>query len=197
MMFTNVINAEKKEVNFLDCVDGDTIKVEVDGEKMTLRFLAIDTPETVHPTKGVEPFGEEASDYTCEKVKNAKNLSIEYDPNSDIKDKYDRLLAWVFVDDSLLQKELVSLGYAKVAYIYGEYMYTDELLEEEKKAADSKLGIWSLEEYPNDEIIDEVKTPSWIDKTIDKLIDYMDKSIKSWIKSVKKLLKKEINKMLD
>ena len=44
-----------------------------------------------------------------------------------LKDKYNRYLAWVYTDGTLLQSELVEKGFAKVAYVYGNYEYTDEL----------------------------------------------------------------------
>ena len=135
----------KGTVKFSDCVDGDTIKVLVDKKEYTIRMLAIDTPESVHPTKGVEYYGKEASNYTCNLVKNAKKLEIEYDDDSDKIDKYDRLLVWVFVDGKLLQKELVSNGYAKVAYLYGDYKYTSELEDAQELASAKNIGIWNEE----------------------------------------------------
>ena len=135
----------REKVKFSDCVDGDTIKVLVDNKKYTIRMLAVDTPESVHPTKGVEYYGKEASDYTCNLVKNAKKIEIEYDDASDKKDKYDRLLVWVFVDDKLLQKELISNGYAKVAYLYEDYKYTKELENAQELASSKNLGIWNEE----------------------------------------------------
>lgn len=198
--FIGSVSAEKKEVIFSDCVDGDTIKVEIDGVKATVRFLAIDTPETVHPQKDVEAYGKEASDYTCDKVKNAKKLEIEYDQNSDKTDKYERELAWIFVDDILLQKELISLGYAKVAYLYGDYMYTEELQEEEKKAGESKLGIWSLEEYTpveEDEDNTEEISNSWFDKIINKMVEYFDKMFNKLLNKIKNMLKSEIDRIFD
>ena len=135
----------KETVKFSDCVDGDTIKVLIDEKEYTIRMLAIDTPESVHPTKGVEYYGKEASDYTCNLVKNAKKIEIEYDDDSDKTDKYDRLLVWVFVDGKLLQKELVSNGYAKIAYLYGDYKYTSELEEAQELASTKNIGIWNEE----------------------------------------------------
>ena len=135
----------KETVNFSDCVDGDTIKVLLDNKKYTIRMLAVDTPESVHPTKGVEYYGKEASDYTCNLVKNAKKLEIEYDEDSDKTDKYDRLLVWVFVDGKLLQKELISNGYAKVAYLYGDYKYTSELETAQELVSAKNIGIWNEE----------------------------------------------------
>ena len=145
VFFLTNVYAERKEVTFESCVDGDTIKVLIDGKKTTVRFLAVDTPETKHPKKGVEPYGKEASEYTCNALKNAKKITIEYDSDSDKTDKYKRHLVWVYVDDVLLQKTLIEKGYAKVAYLYGKYQYTDELKETEEKAKASKKGIWSLD----------------------------------------------------
>jgi len=120
-------------------------KILVDNEIKTVRMLAVDTPESVHPTKGVEYYGKEASEYTCQKVKNAKKIEIEYDDDSDKTDKYDRLLVWVFTDGSLLQKDLVENGYAKVAYLYGDYKYTNELETIQEKASAKSIGIWNEE----------------------------------------------------
>ena len=136
----------KETVKFSNCVDGDTIKILVGKEEKTVRMLAIDTPESVHPTKGVEYYGKEASNYTCETVKNAKKIEIEYDNNSDKTDKYDRLLVWVFVDGKLLQKDLVEKGYAKVAYLYDDYKYTKELENAQELASAKEIGIWNEEE---------------------------------------------------
>lgn len=163
LFFIGVIGVSAKtiSVKFSDCVDGDTAKFIYKGEEITARFLAIDTPETVHPTKDVEEFGKEASEYTCNKIKNAKEIKLEYDDESDEKDKYDRHLVWVFIDGELLQKKLVSKGFASVAYLYGDYKYTEELEKAEQDAEDQKLGIWSIEqnnettEETSNEIVEE------------------------------------------
>lgn len=140
----NIVYA-KETVRFSKCVDGDTIKVIKDEKEYTVRMLAIDTPESVHPTKGVEYYGKEASEYTCNKVTNAKKIELEYDENSDKTDKYDRLLAWVFVDGTLLQKELIEKGYAKIAYLYDDYKYTKELESAQEQASIKNIGVWNEE----------------------------------------------------
>lgn len=166
-MCITFVSAEdnKFEVKFNECVDGDTAKFIYNDEKITARFLAIDTPETVHPTKGEEPYGKEASNYTCTKLKEAKEIILEYDDDSDEKDKYDRYLVWVFVDGELLQKKLVSKGYASVAYLYGDYKYTDILEETEQTAEDNKLGIWSDEVKIEDEIIETEEVTDEVDNS--------------------------------
>lgn len=135
--------SSKEKVTFSKCVDGDTIKVEINGKVNTVRLLAVDTPESVHPTKGVEYYGKEASDYTCNLITNAKKIELEYDKNSDKKDKYDRVLAWVWIDDNLLQDELIKNGYAEVAYLYGDYKYTNTLKDHQAVAEASRIGIWN------------------------------------------------------
>ena len=145
LLFINVSYA-LDEVKLSKCVDGDTIKVKIDNKEYTVRMLAIDTPESVHPEKKVEYYGKEASEYTCNIVSDAKKIELEYDSGSDKTDKYDRLLAWVIVDGELLQDKLVSLGYAKVAYLYGDYKYTSLLEEHQELASAKNLGIWNQQE---------------------------------------------------
>lgn len=135
----------KEKVKFIKCVDGDTAKFERNNKVFTLRFLAVNTPETKSPKKGVEFYGKEASNYTCDRLEKAKNIEIEYDNKSDRNDRYGRNLGWVFLDDKLLQKDLVENGYAKVEYLYGKYKYVEELKELETKAKKAKKGLWQKE----------------------------------------------------
>ena len=135
--------SEKYEVAFVSCVDGDTAKFKLNNKEIKVRFLAIDTPETVHPYKNVEEYGKDASEYTCNRLTSAKKIEIQYEETYNKYDKYDRHLAWVWVDDSLLQKELINIGYAKLKYIYAKYKYIDELKEVELHAKKEKLGLWN------------------------------------------------------
>lgn len=136
---------EKVIVKFNEGVDGDTAKFDMNGEIIKVRFLAVDTPESVHPTKEVQAYGVEASNFTKEKLKNAKTIELEFDNNSDKTDKYGRYLAWIWVDGELLQDLLVKEGLAKVAYLYADYKYTNILEESEKIAKETKIGIWKDE----------------------------------------------------
>lgn len=200
-LFITNVYAERVLVKFEACVDGDTIKVMLDDKKTTVRFLAIDTPETKHPTKGEQPFGKEASNYTCDKVKNAKKLEIEYDEGSTKTDKYNRTLGWVFTDDTLLQKDLVSLGYAKVAYLYGNYKYTEDLKKEESIAKSKKLGVWSLEEETTTKKIEKTTKKVTESETEDSIINELLKDIrkifKNLFKNIFNKIKKSISKQLD
>ena len=117
--------------------------LELDEKEIKVRFLAIDTPETGETE---EPFGKEASEFTCGKLKFAKKIEIEYDDNAEKKDKYDRELVWVFVDDRLLQEEIVEKGYGEVTYLYGDYKYINILKRSESIAKRNSLNIWSTNE---------------------------------------------------
>lgn len=147
IMFTPVYAKEK--VEFSSCTDGDTFKIIYNNEIKTVRLLAVDTPESVHPKKEVEYYGKEASDYTCNVLKKANKIELEFDENSDKLDKYDRLLAWVFIDDKLLQESLIEGGYAKVAYLYGDYKYTTKLQELQEIASNKNIGVWDEEAKEN------------------------------------------------
>ncbi len=162
LLLTINVYAEEYPVEFKKCVDGDTLQVIYKGEKVRVRLLAIDTPESVEDNGIIEPFGKEASNYTCSLLKNAEKITMEFDPKSDEKDKYERYLAYVYVDGEMLQKKLLSKGYAKVAYVYDEYLYLDELKQVEEEAKRQKIGIWSEEEYQNN--IEEVVEENFFDK---------------------------------
>ncbi len=173
LISSKVVFAKSDVVKLSKCVDGDTAKFIINGKEYSTRFLAIDTPETKHPKKKVEPYGKEASKYTCDSLKNAKKIVLEYDSNSTEEDKYGRKLAWIFVDDELLQEKLINKGYAKVAYLYDDYKYTDRLKLKEKEAKKSKKGIWSDEEYTDDNNL--------LDTILDKIFSYIRKEIKSML----------------
>ena len=151
----NNSNTTKIEVKYSKSVDGDTAKFELDGKEITVRFLGIDTPETVHPTKGEEPYGKEASNYTKGKLENAHKIEIEYDENASETDKYERPLVWVWVDDTLLQEELISNGLARTYMLQDNYKYAWMLQENEEKAKEEKVGIWSEEAKTQENVIVE------------------------------------------
>jgi len=124
-------------------VDGDTIKINMDGKKETLRLIGIDTPETVDPRKPVQCFGKEASNIAKELLLN-KEVRIEKDSTQGDRDKYGRLLAYVFLKDGLFyNKYMVEQGYAH-EYTYDEpYKYQSEFKESEKSARENQRGLWS------------------------------------------------------
>lgn len=132
-------------VQLVEVVDGDTIKVQMNGKTETVRLLLIDTPESVHPSKPVQPFSKEASKYTEDLLRDA---DVELELGIGERDKYGRLLAYVYADGKSVQESLLKRGLARVAYVFEpNTKYVDEYQDTQKKAQQEGVGIWSLENY--------------------------------------------------
>ena len=160
---------KKEKVAFSKCADGDTAHFVINNEIKKVRFLAIDTPEVDKN----DSYSKEASEYTCNALKNAKEIYLEYDSNSDKEDKYGRVLAFVYVDGILLEKSLIENGLAKVYYIYGDYAHVDELKEAESIAKEKKTGIWS--EFLPDEKEEAKEEEDTFTKVINLIILILEK----------------------
>ncbi|WP_422392729.1 thermonuclease family protein [Mesobacillus harenae] len=121
-----------------ECTDGDTASFNINGQLYKTRFLYIDTPES---TSQMEPYGKEASQFTCSFLKTGQ-IMIETDGPS-LFDKYDRLLAWVWVDNRLLQEEITNAGLVEDFYDYGDYKYEGRINQAMAEAKSSNKGIYS------------------------------------------------------
>lgn len=174
----NVQANEKVKVKFKSCVDGDTANFILKNEQIKVRFLAIDTPELSSSDETVKYYANKAKDFTCNKLKNANKIELEFDDNSNKTDKYGRYLAWIFYDDKLLQLQLIKNGYAKVDYLYGDYAYTDKLIKSEKIAKEKKIGIHSNEDVKYATNIEKIK------KSINKFIDKLSADISKFISEI-------------
>jgi len=118
-------------------IDGDTIEIE-GGKKV--RYLGIDTPETVDPRKPVQCFGIEASNAN-KKLVLGKRVKLEKDISE--TDKYGRLLRYVYVDDIFVNDYLVRNGYAYAVTFPPDVKYQQQFLEAQKEARENKRGLWS------------------------------------------------------
>lgn len=146
-------------VKLVKTIDGDTIKVLYNGEERNVRYLLIDTPETNHPRLGKQPFGEEAKERNRQLV-NSGSLTLEFDVGERF-DKYDRLLAYVYVDGKSVQETLLAEGLARVAYVYPPNTRHLTPYEEVQAVAKQKaLGIWSVENYATDSGFDSDAVPA-------------------------------------
>ena len=145
--FQTISNDQRIPADFVRHVDGDTTVLKIEGKEQKVRFLLIDTPETVKPNTKVQPFGLEASKRTKELLSTAAEITFEYD-QGDKKDRYGRALGYIFVDGTLLQKTLVSEGLARVAYVKEPTTkYLAELEQAQEQAKNESLGIWSIPGY--------------------------------------------------
>lgn len=130
---------DSTSVELIACVDGDTAQLSIAGKKERVRFIAVDAPEL----STNDFYAKEAADYTCKALKNANQIKVEYDPKAHERDKFDRIIAWIYVDDVLLQSSLVEGGYAKVRYIYDDYLYVNNLNRLQAVAKKNFVGVWS------------------------------------------------------
>lgn len=136
----------------LSVVDGDTIAVALGGSEERVRLIGIDTPETQHPTRGVEPFGPEASTFTTQLLQD-KEVWLELDLEA--RDRYGRLLAYVYLADpagewtfkgqAFTQANLLitSQGYADTLTIPPNIKYTDLYATAVNQARVQGLNMWS------------------------------------------------------
>jgi micrococcal nuclease len=124
-------------------IDGDTLSIDIGGTKETLRLIGINTPETVDPRKSVECFGKEASAKANELL-SGKRIRIEKDPTQGDRDKYGRLLAYVYREDGLFfNKQMIEEGYA-YEYTYNlPYKYQAEFKVAQRMAEAGKKGLWA------------------------------------------------------
>lgn len=124
-------------------VDGDTVHVRIGREVETVRLIGIDTPETKDPRRPVGCFGPEASARTRELL--PKGTVVEVVPDSELRDTYGRLLAYVTrVDDGLfVNLQLAAEGYAEVLSIAPNTAHAAEIRAAVDSARAAGLGLWS------------------------------------------------------
>ncbi|KKW37004.1 MAG: Micrococcal nuclease-like protein nuclease [Candidatus Peribacteria bacterium GW2011_GWB1_54_5] len=158
-----VLHGERVPARVTNVVDGDTVDIvltDIDhldrvpdalrrqwlgiqpqkNPSIRVRLIGIDTPETVHPSKPVEEFGTQASEFTRALLL-GKNVELEFD--AELYDKYERLLAYVFTeDDTMVQAELLRRGLA-YAYLRFPFARRDEFIAYEVEARQAQLGLWS------------------------------------------------------
>lgn len=124
-------------------VDGDTIRVAYGGQRYALRYIGIDTPETVHPSRPVEWMGREASAANRQLV-DGRTVVLEKDVSE--TDRYGRLLRYVWLREGdgwlLVNLELVRRGFAQVSTYPPDVKYTDLFLDAQRAARDQELGLW-------------------------------------------------------
>ncbi|MGW8184616.1 MAG: thermonuclease family protein [Candidatus Moraniibacteriota bacterium] len=136
---------KKQEERFkvLNVVDGDTLAVEINGQKEVLRLIGINTPETVDPRKPVECFGNEASNKAKE-ILTGKMVKLEEDVTQGNLDKYNRLLRYVYLEDGTnFNKLMIEKGYA-YEYTYNTpYKYQTDFKAAQEKAQREKRGLWA------------------------------------------------------
>ena len=117
--------------------DGDTVKLS-NGEKV--RYIGIDTPEMNYNNPPAEYFAQEAKEYNAKLVL-GKKVKLEFDVVK--RDKYGRLLAYVYIDGKHISQEMIERGFAKVLMIPPNLKFADYFLTLQNLAKEEKRGIWA------------------------------------------------------
>ena len=128
-------------------VDGDTIDVDMNGKSETIRFIGVDTPETHKPNTPVQCFGEKAAAFTKMLI-GTNNVRLESDPQGTNRDRYDRLLRYIYLPDgTLVNAEIVKQGYG-FAVVGFPFTKMEEFKTYENQARESNRGLWGGCEIP-------------------------------------------------
>jgi endonuclease YncB( thermonuclease family) len=123
-------------------VDGDTIVVDMNGRAETIRMIGVDTPETHKPNTPVQCYGPEASGYTKSLIGN-NSVRLQADPLDTNRDRYDRLLRYVFLPDgTLIESKLIGDGYG-FAYTQFPFQKKDQFKSLEQAAKQAGKGLWT------------------------------------------------------
>lgn len=123
-------------------VDGDTIAIDMNGKTEKVRFIGVDTPETHDPRKAVQCFGMAAANFTKQLI-GSQHVRLENDPTNTNRDRYDRLLRYVYLpDNTLVNAEIIRQGYG-FAYTGFPFTKTDDFIHFQTEARESKKGLWS------------------------------------------------------
>jgi endonuclease YncB( thermonuclease family) len=123
-------------------VDGDTIAVNMNGNGEKVRLIGVDTPETHDPRKPVQCFGIAAATYTKQLI-GMNNVRLEADPLNTNRDRYNRLLRYVYVPDGrLVNAEIIKNGYG-FAYLSFPFTKADEFRQYQTEARQANKGLWS------------------------------------------------------
>lgn len=125
----------------LRVVDGDTIKVRLDGGSVErVRYIGVDTPESVKPGTPVQCFAKKASHYNASLV-DGRAVTLRLDAEQ--RDRYGRLLAYVYAGPEFVNRLLVARGYARTLTIPPNVAHADEFARLARRAREDGRGLWS------------------------------------------------------
>ena len=165
-------------VKLSSCVDSESARFIRGVLEVKVKFIGIQSEEKVIDDEHDEINGSSIDDYVCSMLENAKEIRLEYEPSIKTEDKFGRIQAWVFVDNNLLQEDLIKNGYARAMYIEDDYLYTEKVKEAQVYAKENKLGIWmekETEPVTNEDTKEEEKSKGILDIIIDFFVSIFRK----------------------
>lgn len=134
---------ENDSFKVVSVVDGDTVKLDMNGTTETIRLIGIDTPETVHPQKPVECMGTEASNQ-AKQLLTGQTVRFESDDSQDARDRFGRLLGYVFLPNGdNFAEVMIRSGYGNEYTYTMPYKYQASFKSAEQYAQSNQLGLWA------------------------------------------------------
>jgi micrococcal nuclease len=130
---------DRTTVQVTRVVDGDTVEVDYAGGTEDVRYIGIDTPESVKPDTPVQCYALAASHFN-ERLVEGRRVRLDFD--AERRDDYGRLLAYVHLGDTFVNAELVRRGYARTLEIAPNTRFADLFDRLEQEAADAGRGLW-------------------------------------------------------
>jgi micrococcal nuclease len=139
LLTASVASAASLEGTVVRVVDGDTIHVRVAERVEKVRYIGVNTPEVHHPRKGEEPGGRAAMAVNRTLV-DGRRVRLETDVRP--RDRYGRLLAYVWVGDVMINAELVRRGYAQVMTVPPNVRHQELFVKLQRDAREAERGLW-------------------------------------------------------
>lgn len=124
-------------------VDGDTVDIRVAGAETRVQLLNIDTPEAIHPDKGVECLGPEATEYLERALPAGQRVSLEYDAHR--TDHAGRTLAAVYRGDLLINSDIAAQGLGIAVKFESNTKFHEQVLQAQRQAESTKAGLFSTD----------------------------------------------------
>ncbi len=135
-------DTQRYTVTLDQCTDGDTARVILNGQSVSVRFLSIDTPELARNGSPAQPYANDAANFTCNHLQDADDIVLELDPYLEPQDQYGRWLAYVWIDEVLLQELLIEAGYADLRYAHRVSLYDQQLQKILELTQQRRIGRW-------------------------------------------------------
>jgi len=132
-------DASRTQVTVIEVTDGDTIRVELHGVQTPVRLIGIDTPEKDGPYTDEECYGEPASRFAADELA-GREVELEFDVER--TDRFDRTLAYVWLDGALFNERVLREGYGVLATFPPNVRYVDRFIIAQSGARQDGLGLW-------------------------------------------------------
>lgn len=190
VVFKMNVYAESDKVVLSNCSDSESARFILDIVEIKVKFLGIQKVNIDDDTVNIDQ-------YVCDKLTNAKEIKIEYEPLEKEQDSYGRVQAWVFIDDVLLQEDLLKNGYSKILSLNDEYLYSEKIKEAQKYAKENNLGVWKEDKNVDDSLSKKDENNEQEDDENKSIIEIIIDFFKDIFSKIREFIDNLINNILN